>query len=188
MIIALLGASGSGKTTIQNALVRHGFEKIVSHTTREPRINEVSGQDYYFTSNTTFEIMVESGLFAEFDEYSQNRKYGTLLADYDCEVNKIVVLTPNGLRQIKSKFPNEKIFTVLIKANLGTRVKRYIDRCEVDKFNFDDMNEIFARVNRDFGMFLGLDREVDMIVHNNEGTDVNDLVKEIIRNAKKKYK
>lgn len=188
MIIALLGASGSGKSITENAIANEGYEKIVSYTTRKPRVNEKNGKDYYFINNENFEIALKDGLFAEFDEYSQNRLYGTLLSDWDCEVDKIVVLTPNGLRQIKSKFPNEKIFTVLIEANLGTRVKRYIDRCEVDKFNFDDMNEISARVNRDFGMFLGLEKEVDLVVHNNEGTDINDLVKEIIRNAKKKYK
>lgn len=180
MIICLLGASGSGKSTLENEIsTRFGYQKIVSHTTRRPRIGEINGEDYYFINNDRFEDMIRQGLFAEYDEYSQKRIYGTLKTDYETG-NKVVVLTPNGLRQLKKNCPDEKIFTVLVEANLGTRVKRYIDRCGVDKFDFDDSNEIFARINRDFGMFLGLDKEVDMVVDNSEGSDIEVLADEII--------
>lgn len=183
MIIVLLGASSSGKSTIENELAtHHGFEKIISYTTRQPRESEENGKDYYFVDNDTFNEILDRGLFAEHDEYSQNRLYGTLKSDY-VEGNKVVVLTPNGLRQLKKNCPNEDIFTVLVEASLGTRIKRYVDRCNVNKFNFDDADEIFARINRDFGMFLGLEKEVDLVVHNDEGTDIKDLVAEILKNA-----
>ena len=163
MIIVLLGASSSGKSTIESKLSsHHGFSKIVSYTTRQPRNNEKNGKDYFFIDNKMFEEFLSRGLFAEYDEYSQNRLYGTMKSDY-VDGDKVVVLTPNGLRQLKKNCPNDKIFTVLVEANLGTRIKRYIDRCGVDKFNFDDKNEICSRVERDFGMFLGLEKEVDLV-------------------------
>ena len=180
MIIVLLGASGSGKSTIENELATyHGFEKIISYTTRQPRDGEENGKDYYFAENNTFAAMINTGVLAEYDEYSQGRLYGTLKADY-ADGNKVVVLTPNGLRQLKQSCPNDNIFTVLVNASLGTRVKRYIDRCGVDNFTYDDKNEIAARVERDFAMFLGLEREVNLVVDNNEGTNINDVVKEIL--------
>ena len=180
MIIALLGASGSGKSTIENELAtHHGFEKIVSYTTRKPRDNEENGKDYYFIDNDTFREIMNRDLFAEHDEYSQNRLYGTLKSDY-VDGNKVVVLTPNGLRQLKKNCPNEDIFTVLVEASLGTRIKRYIDRCGVDNFGFDDKNEISARVERDYGMFLGLEKEVDLVIQNNEGTHIEKLVSDIL--------
>ena len=180
MIIVLLGASGSGKSTIEYELAtHHEFEKIISYTTRQPRDNEENGKDYYFVDNNTFNEILNRDLFMEYDEYSQNRFYGTLKPDYKSG-NKVSVLTPNGLRQLKKNCTDENIFTVLIDANLGTRIKRYIDRCGVDKFNFDDKNEICSRVDRDFGMFLGLDKEVDLVVHNDEGTDIENFVKTIM--------
>ena len=180
MIIVLLGASGSGKSTIEHELAtHHGFEKIVSYTTRKPRENEENGKDYYFVDNDTFKEILNRDLFAEYDEYSQNRLYGTLKSDY-ADGNKVVVLTPNGLKQLKKNCPNDNIFTILVEANLGTRVKRYIDRCGVQKFDFQDKNEIAARVERDYGMFLGLDKEVDLVVHNDEGTDIENFVKTIM--------
>ena len=180
MVIVLLGASGSGKSTIENELAtHHGFAKIVSYTTRNPRDGEENGKDYWFTDNNTFNEILSRGLFAEYDEYSQNRLYGTLKSDY-VEGNKVVVLTPNGLRQLKKNCPNEDILTVLVEASLGTRVKRYIDRCGINKFNFDDKNEIFARVERDFGMFCGVENEVDLVIHNDDGANIKDLVMEIL--------
>ena len=180
MIIVLLGASGSGKSTIEHELAtHHGFEKIVSYTTRQPRNNEENGKDYWFIDNDTFREIMNRDLFAEHDEYSQNRLYGTLKSDY-VDGNKVVVLTPNGLRQLKKNCPNEDILTVLVEASLGTRVKRYIDRCGVDKFNFDDKNEIASRVERDYSIFLGLEKEVDLVIRNDEGTNISDLVSDIL--------
>ena len=181
MIIALLGASGSGKSTLENELAnKYGYEKIVSHTTRKQRVGEVNGKDYYFIDNETFNEALGRGLFAEYEEYSQNRFYGTLKSDYASIKDKVVVLTPNGFRQLQRNCQENNIITVLVEANLGTRMKRYIDRCGVDMFNFDDKNEIAARVERDFGAFLGVKDEVDLVVHNDEGVNISDLAKEVI--------
>ena len=178
MIIVLVGASGSGKSTIENILAdKYGYEKIVSYTTRKQRVGETNGKDYNFIDNETFKEALYRGLFAEYDEYSQDRLYGTLKSDY-IKGNKVVVLTPNGLRMLKKTYGLD-VYSVLIDASLGTRMKRYIDRCGTDKFNFDDKNEIAARVERDFGMFLGLEKEVDLVISNNENDDVFSIAEEI---------
>lgn len=185
MTIILVGASSSGKSTIEKILAdEHGYEKIVPYTTRNPRDGEVNGVDYNFTNNDTFKDMLDTDLFAEYDEYSQERLYGTLKSDY-VDGDRVVVLTPNGLRKIKQTCKSDNIYTVFVDSNLGTRVKRYIDRCGVDKFSFNDKNEIVTRVERDFAMFLGIEKEVDLVIHNNEGTDINSLVRFILSEASK---
>ena len=184
MIVVLIGASGSGKSTIEKELVKHyKFSKIVSCTTRKYRDGEENGRDYYFISNARFSKMLEEGQFAEYDEYSQNRFYGTLKRDYvSNKLNRVVVLTPNGFRQLKKNCSNEKIFSVLVNSNLGTRIKRYIDRCG-ENFNYDDKNEIMSRGERDFGMLLGMEKKVDLVINNNEGTDIKELAKEVLDKA-----
>ena len=181
MILVLLGGTASGKTKIEEVLrEQYGFKSAVSYTTRKPREEEINGVHYHFINNTQFMRMVDCEEMVEWDEYSQGRKYGTTAQSYLAGGDIVAVLTPNGFRQLKKSLPNEKIYSVLVEANLGTRIKRYVDRCGVDKFNFDDKNEICSRVERDFGMFKGVENEVDLVVHNDEGQDMSKVVGAII--------
>ena len=51
MILILCGPTASGKSTTQKVLCeKYGFNKVVTYTTREPRENEVFGEDYYFVT------------------------------------------------------------------------------------------------------------------------------------------
>lgn len=181
MIIVLLGASGSGKSTIEIKLSsHHGHHKIISYTTRQPRQGEVNGKDYYFITNEQFDEMVKMGLFAETEEYSQGRKYGTLISDYvDTTVNKVVVLTPNGLKQLKKNTSMNEIYVVLVESSLGNRIKRYIDRVGAENFTYDDKNEIMSRVDRDYGMFLGMKNEANIVVTNNGENGISDSIDRI---------
>lgn len=182
MIIALLGASGSGKSTIENELYsKHGYDKIIPFTSRPKREYEVNGVDYNFIDVKTFEESIEKDLFVAYDGFSQDRLYGTMKMQYKGNKDKVTVMTPYSLKQVKNKLDNiNDIVTVFIDANLGTRMKRYIDRCGVNEFNFDDKNEICMRVERDFTQFKGIEEEVDLVLHNNENTNIEDLVNEIL--------
>ena len=48
-MIVLSSPSGAGKTTLVNLLSKlDNFEISISHTTRQPRLNEIQDKDYYF--------------------------------------------------------------------------------------------------------------------------------------------
>lgn len=170
MLVAICGESGAGKTELQKELGRMDFHEIVTCTTRAPRVGEVNGVDYHFISQEEFDRRIKNGEFAEWEEYSQKRFYGTMIADARqaamSNERYAIVVTPNGVRSLEKTVGRDNLVEVMVTASLGTRVKRYIDRCGTDEFNFDDMNEINARVNRDFGMFLNMDRNVDLVLDN----------------------
>ena len=48
----------------------------VSHTTRQPRVNESNGVNYHFVQKDDFKKMIEEGEFIEYNNYSDNF-YGT---------------------------------------------------------------------------------------------------------------
>lgn len=181
MIVAICGASGSGKDTIAKFLLDgiENTESIIPITTRQKRYGEIDGQDYYFVPVKRFkELINNKDKLAYYEEYSQERFYGVLKSDIqsalsDKNILYVVVVTPNGLRainEIASKDSNSLFMSVFVNVCLGTRVSRYIDRIEVDNFTFDDMNEINARVNRDFGMFLNIEKECDLVIENPDVT------------------
>lgn len=182
--IVLCGASASGKTTIQDYLAEHlGYKKIITYTTRERRGSEVENQDYHFVSNKEFNRLIEDGFFAEYEEYSQGRFYGSAKHDY-VGGNNVIVLTPHGIRSVKKNLDiSDNVITVYVDTNLGNRVIRYIERIGADNFTFDDKNEISARVERDFGMFLGIEDEVDLVVDGNESIEeiIHAITSEIYR-------
>lgn len=54
-LIILCGASGTGKTTIQNYLLKqYGIPRVLTHTTRAKRTGERDGVDYYFETPISF--------------------------------------------------------------------------------------------------------------------------------------
>lgn len=183
-LIVLVGESSSGKSLFEKELVkRYNFKSILKYTTRHMREDEKDGIDYNFIQLEKFKKMIDKNLFFEYEEYSQNRFYGTIKHDYehailDYDNDVVVVLTPNGFRKLKKMYGN-KVIGIYITAPLGVRVKRYINRCGENKFNFDDMNEINARVNRDYGMFLGIEKETNFTVVNDGNKPIEELLSTI---------
>ena len=68
--------SGAGKTTLVDLFSKKKFYISISHTTRNPRSNEVEGKDYYFVSQEKFENMIKQNEFLEFARVFNNL-YGT---------------------------------------------------------------------------------------------------------------
>ena len=64
VMIILSSPSGAGKTTLVNLLSKiDNFEISISHTTRQPRPNEVSDKDYYFVDETEFKRLIHNQEF-----------------------------------------------------------------------------------------------------------------------------
>lgn len=188
MVIILCGESGSGKDTIKDWLVKNEYESIVSYTTREPRSVEKDGIDYCFVSDKCFDFMKNNGLMAEYEEYSQNRFYGTLTSDYitNPSNDKVVILTSNGVRQAKKTLDanNIQYKVIYVTCPLGQRMKRYIDRIGDASFTFPDKDELCSRVERDFGMFRGMEQIADLTIVNNNGDSIAEHTSNIIKFCK----
>ena len=95
-MLVLVGPSASGKTQITMELIKsYGLKKLVTYTTRTPRVGEIDGIDYHFISVTEFEEKIKNGFFFEYVEYNKNY-YGT--AFNDITKDSVVILEPNGVK------------------------------------------------------------------------------------------
>ena len=108
-LIVLSGPGGVGKSTIAKKLRAAGdFWVSVSATTRQPRNNEVHGQDYYFVSDEEFTRMINADEFLEWAEFAGNR-YGTPQEKVEQALllgrNVLLEIEIAGAKQVKSHLP-----------------------------------------------------------------------------------
>jgi guanylate kinase len=82
ILLVLAGPAGSGKSTLCDRLVAAGigFSRVVTSTTRSPRLGEVKGVHYHFFSPAEFDARVAAGDFLEWAWVHGDRRYGTLAA------------------------------------------------------------------------------------------------------------
>lgn len=94
--LVLVGPSGVGKGRLVKSLLKDWnkyFHKVVTHTTRKPRPNEVDGVDYHYVSEEAFDsLATERGLLEQ--AHVHNHRYGVSLAAWHeaTEQRKIPIL------------------------------------------------------------------------------------------------
>ena len=103
--------SGCGKTSLVESLINDAknLRVSISHTTRNPRADEVNGTNYHFVSVSEFQKMVSKDAFIEHAEVFENF-YGTskkLINDnLDHNIDVILEIDWQGARQVKQNLPN----------------------------------------------------------------------------------
>ena len=118
VMIILSSPSGAGKTTLVKMLSKlDNYEISISHTTRQPRPNETSNQDYYFVDEKEFNRLIKN---EEFLEYAKvfNNFYGTtrtpVIDKLNKEKNVLFDIDWQGADQIKNKKLDYKLITFFI--------------------------------------------------------------------------
>ncbi len=83
--IIISAPSGAGKTTIVHHLLKifPQLEFSVSATSREKRVNETHGKDYFFIGTEEFKKKIANGELLEWEEVYPNLFYGTLKSEIE---------------------------------------------------------------------------------------------------------
>ena len=118
VMIILSSPSGAGKTTLANMLSSlDNFDISISHTTRQPRPNEIPDKDYFFINKDEFKRLINN---EEFLEYAKvfNNLYGTSRTPVIDKLNKgkniLFDIDWQGADQIKNKKLDYKLITFFI--------------------------------------------------------------------------
>ncbi len=129
--IVISGPSGVGKGTICNKLIDEvNAWYSVSTTTREKRVGEVEGVNYYFVTKPKFEEMIKNNVFLEYNIYNGNY-YGTsretVLAKMNEGINVFSEIDVNGGKNIKKIFP-DAVLIYIAPPSMEELRKRLIER------------------------------------------------------------
>ena len=135
MMFVLSSPSGAGKTTLTKKLTKKNlnFKISISHTTRKPRPNELSGIDYHFVNTEEFKDLVEKKSFYEHAKIFSNY-YGTLkepvLKHLSEGKDVLFDIDWQGTQQLK-KIKNLSLITFFIlPPNIEVLKKRLLNRHE----------------------------------------------------------
>ena len=175
VMIVLSSPSGAGKTTLVKKLSeKDNYEISISHTTRQPRLNENQNEDYFFVSEDEFKRLIKN---EEFLEYAKvfNNFYGTTRTPVINNLNKgknvLFDIDWQGADQIKNKKLDYKLITFFIlppskevlferlsnrHINDKTIAKERINQFERDVLHWinydyvvinDELNKCFLKIN-----------------------------------------
>jgi len=137
-ILVLSGPSGAGKSTIINASASEIGEYYfsISTTTREPRVGEENGVDYFFVSKESFEEDIKAGNFLEYAEVHGNY-YGTSLKPVRkaLEEGKLVIfdIDVQGHRLVRAKMNDITTSAFITPPTLKALEERLRARCTDDE-------------------------------------------------------
>ena len=130
-LLVVSGPSGSGKGTVVALLKKNpGYAFSVSVTTREPRVGERDGIDYYYITNERFCEMRDAGELLEYTTFC-NTSYGTPVSEIEraktADRALVFDIETEGAANIKRLHP-EAILVMLLPPTFSELERRLRDR------------------------------------------------------------
>ena len=180
-ILVISAPSGSGKSTLIRRLMAAspGLRFSISYTTREPRMMEEDGRDYYFVSRLIFERMVSRGEFVEWAEV-YGHLYGTahkqLQAAQEAGYDILLDIDVQGHQQVRQRLPEAVSVFILPPSfqELSRRLReRHSDAPEDIERRLETAREEIARWV-----------EYDYLVVNDNLNDATQALRAIVRAAR----
>lgn len=127
-IILIAGPSGAGKTTISNYLTKHfNIPRVVTHTTRPIREDEVENESYFFENDDSFAKLhfFEHVHYGEYQYGSSREALEEAWSKHDL-VSLIVDI--KGIRSYLDQLGGQCYFLYVTTKDLGELKKRLLER------------------------------------------------------------
>lgn len=158
-LVVLQGPSASGKSTIQSML---GLPRLVTWTSRDPRLGEIDGIDYFFMSKPDMQKLYDQGRMIEMTEY-HGHFYGmpAQLVERIIEKKELrsVILDEVGAQKVKQWFSSAALL-IGIKAERHECARRLEQRGHT-------MSEIVKRLSS-YELEVKALSQCDLILNNSD--------------------
>ena len=186
MLIIISSPSGAGKTSLCKKLLEidKTIKPSISVTTREPRKNEINGEDYIFVTKNDFNLKIESNESLEYATVFNN-KYGTLISSTNLLLNKkfdvLFDIDWQGTQQLSQN--NDNILTIFIlPPNKQEIEKRLRERESKNSENTDIIKERMSKFEDELSHW----KEYDYVVTNDNFDKCISEIIDIISAERKK--
>ena len=175
-IIIISSPSGAGKTTLCKMIIKKVKNVIlsISYTSRNIRLNELNGKDYYFVSKEKFSKLEKNNYFIE-SSSNFNNFYGSPLKNIKKSnlLNKHLLFDIDwkGARKIRKKVIKDNIIDFFI---LPPSVKELKKR--LVKRGRDNKKDIHLRLSYALNEISHYREYSYVLVNNNVKETINDII------------
>ena len=128
-LIIISSPSGAGKTTLCKLLIKKmkNIELSVSFTSRNKRLNEIDGRDYFFVSKKKFEYLKNKNYFIETAK-NFNNLYGSPYKNISLSKKRkkhlLFDIDWKGARKIRKNYDKKDIIDIFILPPSKSELKR----------------------------------------------------------------
>ena len=166
ILVVLSGFSGSGKGTVVKEIMNKYSKQYalsISATTRQPRVGETDGVEYFFKTREEFEAMIANNELVEYAQYVENY-YGTPWAYVDSQLaagkDVILEIEIQGALKVKERFP-ETVLMFMTPPSADELKRRLVGR------GTETMDVIESRLSRAVEEAQGIE-QYDYLLINDE--------------------
>ena len=178
-IFLIVGASGSGKSTIVEQLEnKHSLKSIQSYTTRPKRSENETG--HIFVTNKEFDKLTDMVAYTKFD----NNRYCATAEQV--ENNDLYIIDPKGVDFFMKAYKGSKTPKVIfISSDMTTRYERMKSRAEENGSEY--MNAVKSSLERitndvvEFYDYIHGQTQIDYTCKNNADDKLEDVVDRIYK-------
>lgn len=166
LLIALLGTSGAGKSTIANRLQRkHGYVSAKSYTTRPIR-TECEGDELTHTFITPDQVDEYRDDIVAYNRYNGYEYFATRKMLNEAN---LYVVDVDGLKQLYRNYHDKDILSIFIDCDSSIVARRMSDRGDSDE-------QIMQRLQFDAVQFADAKSLCDFVIPNETPNQINDIV------------
>ena len=176
-LIIISSPSGAGKTTLCKLLIKKikGIDLSISYTSRNKRLNEINGKDYFFVSKKKFETLKNKNYFIEFAK-NFNNYYGSPMRNVTQSKKRnnhlLFDIDWKGARKIRKNFKKNDIIDIFILPPSKLELKR-----RLIKRGRDNNNEIKLRLSYAIEEMKHYKEYKYVLINENVHKTVNEIIK-----------
>ena len=172
-LIIISSPSGAGKTTICKLLIKKmkNIDLSVSYTSRNKRLNEIDGKDYYFITKEKFKTLSDKNFFIETTKNFGNY-YGSPFKNINKKNHLLFDIDWKGARKIRQKFDNLNIIDIFILPPSKNELKK-----RLIKRGRENKKEINLRLSYAIKEMKHYNEYKYVLINENVQSTVSDIIK-----------